>query len=73
MGFYFNIVKNIDRTPYYLNVVNPTLDNISKISSFDPMGRYVDTFVNTKYMKNIDFATNLNGVNYQLNALLPLG
>jgi hypothetical protein len=52
MGFYRNIVKNIDTSSYYLNIIDPSLDNVSKLSSLDRSGRLLDTFVEPKYTKN---------------------
>lgn len=48
MGYPYNIVKNIRRTPYYLTIHYPSIDNVYSIS---PVGRskIEDTLINDMY------------------------
>jgi hypothetical protein len=58
-GYPYNILYNINQSPYYLSIYNPIISNIYKIK---PIGKtnLTETLVDQKYVKKFIMYTNVN-------------
>jgi hypothetical protein len=67
MGYPYNIIYNVIKTPYYIQIYNPILSNVYKISTIGPVK--LDSIVSSQYIKRYMLYINIDGDKNQVSML----